>query len=166
MRVLEGRELEDAIRYCGMAAELARRSNCRKSKNGVMLIAGDLIMGGGYNKPVPDNIACEPCLRENIHDNGLTELCHALHAEHNAFDKAMRTGFDDFSGAVMYHARLKKGVLARDNTPTCTHCSRLCRDKGIAGFVLIDKENYVYYDIEEFDRLSYLYVLNKQIKTF
>lgn len=166
MRILEGKELEDAITYCGIAAKVAVHSNCRKSKNGTVLVQDGDIIGHGYNTPIPGNKECNPCLRENIHDNGRIELCHALHAEHVTVDRALELGIDDFRGSVMYHARLKKGIIALDNTPTCTHCSRLIRHKGIEGFVMKQGDNHVYYDAEKFDRESYIYVLNNQIKTF
>ncbi len=160
MHYLEGKELEDAIKYCNLAADLAKNSKCQKSKNGSVIVKDGKIIGEGWNTPVPDK-PCEPCLRKDIHTNGLVELCNAVHAEHNAIEDALEKG-NDVRGARMYHARIKNGEIKRENSPTCTTCSRLVLHKGIADFVLIQGDKYALYPADEFNRLSYDYHKNNR----
>ena len=155
MRYLTGVEEDIARRACDYAAEIARNSKCKKSKNGAVIVKGGAIIGEGWNTPVPD-VECDPCLREDIHDNGRVELCHAVHAEVNAILDALGK-HRDIRGAVMYHARIKNGVIKRTNTPSCTGCSRVVERVGLEGFVLIHEQGYAFYPADEFNRLSYEY---------
>jgi tRNA(Arg) A34 adenosine deaminase TadA len=162
LRYLTGEEEYVAMRACERAAEIARNSKCRKSKNGAVIVNDGKIIGEGWNTPVPD-VECDPCLREDIHDNSRVELCHSIHAEVNSILDALGKG-RDVRGGVMYHARIKDGRLKRSNTPSCTGCSRFVQHVGLEGFVLIQETGYAFYTAEEFNRESFAYFARQQPK--
>ncbi|MBW2967907.1 hypothetical protein KY362_05470 [Candidatus Woesearchaeota archaeon] len=154
MHYLKGEAEQIAINACSRAAELAGNSNCRLARHGVVIVRGGAIIGKGWNTPVPDE-PCDPCLRVGVQSGQRYELCRAIHAEQKAILDAggMR---QDYRDSVMYHARIDAaGNMRPSNDPSCTPCSRLIKHIGIEGFVLFDRDGYVYYPAEEFNRLSY-----------
>ena len=162
MRVLEGEEAADAEKYCSLAARLALNSKCQKARHGAVLVNDRTIIGRGWNTPAGYE-PCDPCLRKDIKGHTLLEICNSLHAEHEAKDDALdRHGKESLKGAVMYHAMIDwDGNIKKAEGPKCTSCSRMLKHKGLAGFVLFQEQGYVFYDIEEFNRLSYEYHDNK-----
>lgn len=156
MRIVEDpEELEKVRRYMGLAAKVALNSSCKKSQRGAVIIKDGVKVGEGYNKPT---IPTRCCLRVHIHDNSKTELCSAVHAEQLAI---ITTPSHLMHGATMYHAKVKGGVEVPAGPPSCTQCSKLVLESGIAEFVLWQKfpegPRYVIYNIEEFNRLSFDY---------
>lgn len=108
MKVLEGSELEEAIRYMNFAARIAKLSPCRKEKRGVVIVKDIFIIGRGINAP-PFPFKCEPCYCGNS--------CRvpAIHAEMNAiFDSIKKY---PLKGSIMYHARIENGVLQNSRKP-------------------------------------------------
>jgi deoxycytidylate deaminase len=160
MRILKDLEAKYAEEYCGRAADFARESNCRKAWHGATLVNEGIIIGEGCNTPVP-NKPCSPCRREKVKGHTLLELCNSIHAENNAFLDALRHGHS-IKGARMYHARINRdGSIRVVEGPKCTSCSRLVLHLELEGFVLFQEQGYVFYDAEEFNRLSFEYHENK-----
>jgi deoxycytidylate deaminase len=157
MHYLEGEEKEEAEKFCDYAAKIALNSKCQKSKHGAVIVKDKMIIGQGWNTPVPDQ-ECEPCFRKDLRYIKL-ELCNAIHAEHNAILDALSKGHD-LKGSRMFHGRLKQGKLVKENSPSCTTCSRLMLHMGVAEMVLIQEQGYAIYPVEEFNRLSYDFCRN------
>ncbi len=83
MHYLKGQELEEAERFMEEAAKEAEKSLCKKSKRGTVIVKDGEIIGRGHNQVTLDEY-CNPCIREDIHDNSRVELCSAIHAEQAA----------------------------------------------------------------------------------
>ena len=156
--IQDSKEIELTKNYILQAAKVAQYSKCLKSQRGVVIVKNNEIISTGYNRPT-----CEGkcCLRENIHTNGQVELCYGVHAEWMALlnaDKEKR------AGAWLYHVKVKKGEAKPSGEPSCTPCSRLILEAGIAYVVLWHKEGYAVYDANEFNKTSFKYFEEKEIK--
>ncbi len=145
-RILEGSELEEAVRWMSMAVELSASSPCERDKRGVVIVKGGELIGKGVNAPPPgfccELAYCQPTCRT-----------YAVHAEMNAIIDAMSLG-NDVRGARMYHARGEQGRLVDSRQPRCADCSKHILAFGLTGFVLKHAEGYTVYGTEEFTRLS------------
>jgi len=162
MRFLQGEEAERARGYLAKAAEVAKKGRCLKSQRGVVIVKGEEIIGEGYNAP-PGRYICEVCLREikkplRFGDFN-TEPCSALHAEQRAIIDALRKGYLDLSGTIMYHIKVKEGQIRKTEGPSCTICSKLILEVGIGKFVNYEKKGIIEYLAEEFNELSFKSIL-------
>lgn len=158
MRYLEGDEIIDAEKFLEFAIKAARNSKCKKSQRGVVIVREGWVVSEGYNQPMLEEI-CEPCLRDNVHDNSKVELCNGIHAEHMAIINARNYSLKD---SIMYHIKLKNGAPVHSGNPSCTICSRLISYAGME-FVLWQKEGYKLYSPEEFNRESFRYFLKSKL---
>lgn len=145
-RILDGIELEEAVKWMSRAVEESTHSPCARDKRGVVIVKGGERIGKGVNAPPPGFI-CEPAYCQPTCKN------YAGHAEVNAILDAGHKG-KDVRGARMYHARTEGGVLMDSRQPRCD-CSRYALQAGIGDFVLKHIEGYTLYDMEEFTRLSF-----------
>jgi deoxycytidylate deaminase len=153
MKYLKGKPAEEAEHFCNRAAELAANSKCSKAQHGAVIVKDSMIIGEGWNTPVPDG-RCNPCLRTCIEDNSRVELCNAVYAQHNAIMDALKRGHE-LKGTRMYHAKLKNGQIVRNDEPHFTPCSRLIQHVGVGDFVLLNEKGYCLYTSDEYNRLSY-----------
>lgn len=157
MRVLNGQELEDAMRFMQLAAKVAKNAVCLKSSRGCVIVKSGKVIGEGYNAPA-DGHKCLVCLRQqkkalNFGDFN-TEPCYSVHAEQRAIINAFKKGFSDLSGSVMYHVKLNDGIIKKAGTPSCTICSKLVLESGIAFFINLEERGAVEYSAKEFNDLS------------
>lgn len=159
MRYLEGKEAEEAEKDVQVAVEEAKKSTCKKSQRGAVIVKNGEVYGVGYNK-VTDETYCNPCIRENIRDNSRAELCSAVHAEQVAILDALKKG-RNLEGSRLYHIKVKDGEVRPSEDVSCTVCSRLVLESGIGEFVLLHKSGFVLYDSEEFNRKSFEYFTKK-----
>lgn len=150
-------ELLKIKRWIKEAEKEARKSKCLKSQVGVVIVKDEKIISKGYNKiVVTDKLFvnkagyCNPCIREDIHNNSLVERCYAIHAEQMALINAKC----DLKGSTMYHVKIKKGKIVPIEVPTCTVCNRMLKEAGIY-FVCLQKEGYVKYSPEELVNISF-----------
>ena len=151
-------ELKETKRYMDLAAEAAKKSTCKKSQRGAIIVKNGKIIGKGYNKVTIEEF-CNPCIREEIKDNSRVELCSAIHAEQMAILDAINKK-ETTNGARMYHIRVKNGKEIPCGDPSCTVCSRLLYEVGIE-FVILHKNGYAVYQPDELNRLSFDYFLKK-----
>ena len=157
MRFIKGKEeLKEAEYYMGLAAKEAKKSTCKKSQRGAILVKGNKIIGKGHNKVTLKKV-CNPCIREEIHDNSKVELCSAIHAEQMAIIDAANKG-KTLKGTIMYHVKVKNGKIVPVGDLSCTVCSRIMSEAGIK-FVLLQKNGYVLYEAKELNKLSFDYFL-------
>jgi deoxycytidylate deaminase len=162
-------EIQKIGGYMEEAAMEAEKSNCKKSKRGAVVVNADgEIIGRGYNEALVEKY-CDPCVREDVHDNTVTELCPAIHAEAAAILKKLGAGYAP-SKETLYHIKVKGGKVAPSGAPSCTSCSKSILASGISEVVLfhgkgvaiggappLEKACYVVYNAEEFNELSFRY---------
>jgi len=152
----EAREIEKFMR---VAVEEAKKSTCKKSKRGVVIVKDGKIIGKGYNKVTIEGF-CNPCIRENIKDNSRVELCSAIHAEQMAILDSIKNG-KSLEGSRMFHTRVKNGEVKPSEDVSCTICSRIILESGIEEFIMLQKEGYAIYPAKEFNELSFKYFLDR-----
>jgi len=146
MRVLEGSELEEAIRYMNLAVKVAKTSPCRKEKRGAIIVKNDSIIGQGVNEP-PKPFKCEPSY--------CGDSCRvpAVHAEMNAIIDSIERGYN-LKKSRMYHARTEDGILQDSRKPRCADCSKHILKFGVEEIILKHEEGYTLYDSVEFHKIS------------
>jgi len=158
--VTDEKEIEEIKKYMEIAAEEAKKSTCKKSQRGAVIVKDGKIIGKGYNKVTIEDL-CNPCIRENINDNSRVELCSAIHAEQMAIIDAVKSG-ESLEGSRMYHIKLKNGEPKPSGKPSCTVCSRMLYVAGIE-LVLWHEDGYAIYTPEELNRLSFEYFLKNRL---
>jgi len=157
MRYLTEEESEQAKKHILAAAEEAKKSTCKKSQRGAVIVKNGEIIGRGFNKVTIEEF-CDPCIREDIKDNSRVELCPASHAEQVAIIDALRRG-KNLEGSRIFHIKVKDGRIMPSEDVSCTVCSRLVLEAGIGEFVLLDKNGLALYSAEEFNRKSFEYFI-------
>ncbi|MHA2105069.1 MAG: deoxycytidylate deaminase, partial [Candidatus Hodarchaeales archaeon] len=128
-------ELKEAEHFLKLAAAQAKKSTCKKSQRGAIIVRDGKILGMGYNKLV-DRDDCDPCIRENIKDNSRAELCYAVHAEQVAILDAFKK-YNDPKGSRIYHIKVKDGEMKPSEDISCTICSKIVLATGISEFALL-----------------------------
>ena len=154
-------ELSEIEQWIQEAEKEARKSKCLKSQVGVVIVKDGNIISKGYNKiVVTDKLFvdkegyCNPCIREDVHNNSLVERCYAIHAEQMALINAKY----DLEGSIMYHTKIKNGKRVPIEVPTCTVCNRMLKEAGVY-FVCLQEEGYVKYSPEEIVNISFKKIL-------
>lgn len=155
MRFLEGKEKEEAMKFILEAAEEAKKSTCKKSQRGVVIVKDGEIIGRGRNNTTIEKY-CNPCIRQNIDNKVNVELCAAYHAEQDAMFNALENG-KDLRNSRMYHIKVKDGEIKTSGEPSCTVCSRLVVRSGIGEFVILHDEGVAVYGSKEFNEKSFEY---------
>lgn len=153
-------EIKEIKKYLKLTADEAIKSKCKKSQRGVVIVKSKRIISRGNNKVTLERI-CNPCIREHIKDNSKVELCSAIHAEQTAIINAIKKG-KSLKNSKMYHIKVKDGKMCPSGKPSCTVCSRMVLESGIAEFINLEKVGkYAVYDSREFNELSYQYFADK-----
>jgi len=160
MRYLAKNEAREAEKYINLAAKVAKKSVCKKSQIGVVIVKDGVTIGEGCNNP-PHGRICDICLRENIQDNSRIELCYAVHAEQNAIINALKEGYS-LEGSRLYHVKIKNGEKRVSGEPSCTMCSKLILETGISEVVLLYKDGFGLYSAEEFNDKSFEYFVKNR----
>lgn len=146
MRILEGSELEEAVKWMDAAVREAKNSPCKTDSRGVVIVNEGQIVGKGVNAP-PMGFKCEPSY--------CGDSCRvpAVHAEINAILDAGKKG-NSVEGGIMYHANTKNGILLDSRQPRCADCSKHVLQAGIFDFVLKHEEGITLYDAKELHDIS------------
>ncbi len=160
MKYLKGEEEQEAIKWMNEAAESAKKALCLKAKCGTVIIKNGEVIGRGYNAPPLDKEENRTCNKQfGSGKPGYDRTC-CVHAEWRAIMDALKKNPDKIAGSKLYFTRVgDNGELKRSGKPYCTVCSRLALDSGIADFLLWHKEGIGEYPTNEYDRLSYEYVM-------
>lgn len=151
-------EIEFTERLMAIAADEARKSTCKKSQRGAVIVKDSVVIGKGYNEP-QDEKYCNPCIREGIKNNSQIELCSAVHAEWMAI-----LDVDDrklLENATIYHIKLKYGKIAPSSEPSCTVCSRIILKSKMKEFIMLTNKGFIAYTPQELNDLSYKYFLDR-----
>ena len=150
-------EIKRMEEYSSIAAKFAKQSTCKKSQGGALVVRNGEMIGFGYNKVTSETL-CNPCVREDIHDNSRVELCSAIHAEQIALLDAFNRYGRAARGSLMYYIKIKNGEPVYSGQPSCTVCSRLLFEAQIS-LVLWQEQGYIIYEPEEINKLSFEYFL-------
>lgn len=113
--------------FLNIAAVVASRSSCERSKVGAVLVKDRRIRGTGYNDSPAGQPGCETCPRRlsgcepgSSYDTGVG-ACVALHAEQNVL---LHTDRADLVDATLYVSR-----------EPCVGCWKMINGAGIARIV-------------------------------
>lgn len=147
------------MHFVGLAA---RKSLCLKSKCGALIVAGDEVIGRGYNAPPLDDLTHRKChLVAPSRLKPKSDRTCCVHAECRAITAALKTSSRRLEGATMYFTRINEsGNVVASGLPYCTLCSRFALDVGITSWVLWhgpDGGGFRHYEAGEYNRLSHLY---------
>ncbi|MGM5487755.1 MAG: hypothetical protein ACQESG_02290 [Nanobdellota archaeon] len=151
--ISDGRELDEVLHWLTRASEIAPYSNCTKSQRGVVVVRDAMELVSGYIWHQDPDTYCNPCVRNEIHDNSQRALCGAEHAEQMCIRRAYENDIS-LHGSRLYHIKVKDGQMLPSGQPSCEICSPLILDAGIDEVVLWHTSGYTIYNSEEFHRLT------------
>jgi deoxycytidylate deaminase len=159
MKYLKAHIEQEAIRWMGGAAEVAKKALCLKAKCGTVIVINGEIIGEGYNAPPLDKEENRICDKEfSLGKLNYDRTC-CIHAEWRAIMDAIKRNRDKIRGSKLYFTRVaENGEIQKSGKPYCTVCSRLALDAGIAYFLLWHEEGICEYPTDEYNRLSYQYI--------
>lgn len=118
-------------KYLSLAAKLALKSNCLRSKTGAVLVKKGKVIVKAYNLIFPENDFCQKngCLRDKL-KLGLgkeAEKCRSIHAETAAVTLAAKKGIS------------LKGAIAYITFQPCINCAKLFYSAGIKAVYFLDR---------------------------
>lgn len=151
--------MSDHQHWINEAVGEARKALCRRSRCGAVVVAGEQIIGRGFNAPPgddPTSAMCATDLRESPKPKSDRTCC--VHAEWRAIIDALMHHPDSIKGATLYFSRAdESGHGVFSGQPYCTVCSRLALDVGLAYFALNHESGLTLYDCVDYNRRSYAY---------
>jgi deoxycytidylate deaminase len=159
MKYLFGQEEKISLGYMKEAEKVAKKSTCKRSKCGCVIVKSSKIIGEGFNSPPEDRENQRRCsFDREKYDGKVTDKTCCIHAEQRAIMDALKNDSDSIKNSTLYFVRLDENdELARVEKPYCTICSKMALDVGIKDFVLFHKEGICVYDTGEYNTLSYNY---------
>lgn len=143
--------------YINIAKEVAARSACFRTRNGVIIVKEDQIISTGYNgapRKTKDCFERNNCLRQElkIPRGQQYELCRSVHAEQNAIINAARAGVS-LLGAKMYMYSIRVDENMNEETISalpCFICKKMVINAGISEMICMQKDGSLKnYKIEE-----------------
>jgi len=139
------------------AEKVATEALCLRAHCGAVIVAGETIIGRGYNGPARDAIADRKCEHIRIlPQNHVHDRTCCVHAEWRAITDALKENPEKIVGSALYFARVdEEGVSLPAGDPYCTVCSRLALDVGISHFILSHVDGIRIYNTREYNELSY-----------
>ncbi|MCL4387115.1 MAG: deaminase [Patescibacteria group bacterium] len=141
MKILIGKEKEEALKYLKIASKASSKACCLKTKKrGAIIVKNGKVLGKGANRPA-DNYICKKCLRDRAKSLKFgefnTEPCRSIHAEQRAIIDSYQNGYKDLSDSKMYFCQVKEGELQSASGFSCTICSKLILESKIKSFIMI-----------------------------
>lgn len=159
MRILEGKEKQEAIKFLEEAARVAAGSLCLRAQCGSVIVKDEKVIGRGHNSPPQDNPDFRTCSCEYDIPTGFRhDRTCCIHAEQRAIIDAVKNR-NDARGSQIFFTRIDEN---KNRVPShrlcCTICSRAVLDAGISEFILEWEDGTTRaWSADEFDRLSYEY---------
>jgi len=137
---------------------VAKNSPCFRSKCGSVIVAGDIIIGSGFNAP-PLGKKLDRCFKDDVPKDFKSDRSCCIHAEERAIMDALKNHSAKIIGSRLYFIRLDKDTDEKmfAGKPFCTICSKMALDAGIKEFVLWHEKGITVYDTEEYNELSFKY---------
>lgn len=165
MEYLSGEKKDRAIAWMEKAADMARQSLCRNRHCGCVIVADNEIIGQGYNAPCLDKEENRRCNHAFGPGKPNFDMTCCMHAEWRAITDAMKKQPEKLNGSTLYFTSVDEGgAIKSSGQPSCTTCSRMALDAGIAIFVLWHEEGIIEYPTDRYDYLSYSYELSEKDK--
>ncbi len=135
--------------------DVAKKSTCKRSKCGSVIVSNGLIIGEGYNS-MPCNEDSE-CFKDKLASTFKSDKTCCIHAEQRAILNALKNNHE-LKDSVLYFIRLDENdEPKRSGEPYCTICSKMALDVGVAKFVLWHKEGWIAYGTKYYNELSFQY---------
>lgn len=157
MRITSETKNHADMHYINIAAEIACKSPCFRSRCGTIIVKNNAIIGTGYNAPPQDN-KIDKCLKDSLPEHFKSDKTCCIHAEQRAIMDALIHFPQEITGARLYFIRLdEQGNKLYAGEPYCTICSKMALDSGIVEFVLWRKNGLYVYDTKEYNELSFQY---------
>ena len=155
MEFLSGEQEIAAKKYIDMAAEIAEKSTCLRSKCGAVIIKGNEIIGSGFNS-LPLGEHPDHCIKDELPSNFKSDRTCCMHAEQRAIIEALKTNPDKLGGSRLYFVRLDdNGNKKSSGSPYCTICSKMALDSGVSEFALLHDKGICVYNTKEYNELSF-----------
>ena len=157
MKTISSEEEQSALEYIKEAVQLAKKSTCRRSNCGAVVVKDNLIIGKGWNSPPGEKQTQQRCFhaKESYHGKVTDKTC-CVHAEQRAIMDALKRSPTKIAGSRLYFIRVdEQGKPARAGKPYCTLCSKMALDAGVREFVLWHKEGISVYNTEEYNQRSF-----------
>ncbi len=157
MRVLSGKEEDEAKAWMSRTVEVASFSGCLHRRCGAIIVKDGVEIGSGVNSP-PGGLKLERCFKDDMPEDFPSDKTCCVHAEPRALEDALRRNPEKIPGSTIYFARLwENGEIKFSGKPRCTYCSKSVLDAKIKEFVLWHKEGICAYGTEEYNMLSFQY---------
>lgn len=159
MQILQWIERQKAEHYFELAAEIAQKATCERSKCGCVIVKNDIIIWEWFNSPAKHLESQRRCwCDKKSYDFKVTDKTCCIHAEQRAIMDALKRHPDDIEWSDLYFIRLDKDWNpSKSWKPYCTICSKMSLDTWIKSFLLWHEEGIAQYDTEEYNMLSYQY---------
>lgn len=159
MRILEAKIGE---KWMAVAADVAQKATCERSRCGSVIVKDDEVIGEGWNSPSGNLESQRRCdVEKSSYHAKVTDKTCCVHAEERAIMDTLRHHPDEVSGSTLYFIRLdEEGEPKLSGKPYCTLCSKLALDAGITEFVLWHEAGITAYPTDEYNRLSHEYFEN------
>jgi deoxycytidylate deaminase len=164
MLYLSGKEEKEALGYIAKATQIAQNATCQRSKCGSIIVKENEIIGTGYNSPPQEIESQRRCSfpKDEYHKKVTDKTC-CIHAEQRAIMDALSKNPTKLISSRLYFIRLDdKNNPSKAGEPYCTICSKMALDVGISEFVLWNDKGVCVYDTEEYNILSFQYVLRSE----
>ena len=155
MEFLSGEQEIAAKKYIDMAAEIAEKSTCLRSKCGAVIIKGNEMIGSGFNS-LPLDEHPDRCIKDELPSNFKSDRTCCMHAEQRAIMEALKANPDKLKGSRLYFIRLDSdGAKKSSGSPYCTICSKMALDSGVSEFALLHDKGICVYNAKEYNALSF-----------
>jgi len=149
--------------WMNKAGKVAERATCLKAKCGTVIVKDGIIIGEGYNAPPLDKEENRMCDKTFGPGKPKYDKTCCMHAEWRAILDALKKHPQKIKGSKLYFTRVnEKGEIKKSGQPYCTVCSRFALDAGIEKFLLWHEEGICEYPTDEYNRLSYEYISEKE----
>jgi len=159
MKYLHGEEEKEALTFIDKAIEIAKNSQCNRSRCGSVIVKEEEIIGKGFNSPPAGKYSHKRCSikKGNIHLKVTDKTC-CIHAEQRAIMDSLKNSANKIKGSTLYFIRLDSdGKKEFAGKPYCTICSKMALDIGIKSFILLHEKGVCVYDTEEYNDISFGY---------
>ena len=159
MKYLYGREERKALTFIDKAAEIAKNSECDRSRCGSVIVKDEEIIGKGFNSPPAEKYSQKRChiKKCEIHPKVTDKTC-CIHAEQRAIMDSLKNSANKIKGSTLYFIRLNfDGKKQLAEKPYCTICSKMALDIGIKNFVLLHEKGVCVYNTKEYNDISFRY---------
>jgi deoxycytidylate deaminase len=163
MRLLNGTEAEEALRFFDETVKVAAQSGCLRGHGGSVIVKNGAVIARGFNSPPRNNPGYRTCLNEYDIPAGFRhDRTCCIHAEQRAIAEAVKNQVD-MAGARIYFAHIDDNhQIIPATSLKCTICSRAVLDAGITEFALFCPDGIRVYDTVDFNRQSYEYKTPKK----